>query len=280
MNIRNKIKKHVSKINELLEPQEISKQESIHDFRVEVKRLEALLEAGSGHIDFNAGKSVPLSLENLYHAAGDVRKFNLAIDAATSITRADSLPEAAGFLLHLEHAKNKHGRNLEMKCKIQRSFEMDDFLNLPDAGNNDQLFLTTCSTMILALLSQDIMKDIASLHRLRRILKSVLYTIGLSSKSEGPLHAFLKSSKKLIKTTESKIGSLHDIYFFVKQVSKKYSPADPGEQAALLKIQQVWEQEIVIMQEEIKKLLPRIRRFALGLKEKLPAPPPPALQTV
>lgn len=256
-------------MNALLQSQEILTQESIHDFRVEVKRLEAILEARSGKIDFKAGKEIPMSLEKLYHAAGSLRKFELATDAAASIIRANNLPAPAGFIHYLDDSINRHTRNLQKKCTAHPAFRPEDFLIPSQPVNKELAFLTTCSDMILALIHPEIIKDIDSLHRLRRIIKSVIYATGLYKNSADNLYSFLKNSKELLKVTESKIGSLHDVYFFVKQVSKKYSPADTGEKPALVKIKQAWKQEIHTMLEEIKMLLPPVRVFALGLKERI-----------
>lgn len=71
-----------------------------------------------------------------------------------------------------------------------------------------------------------------------------------------------------MKSAESKIGAIHDLHFFIKQAGQKIQGADSAEQSTLAELTRAWQDEINILNEDIKKLLPRIDRLAKTLRKK------------
>jgi CHAD domain-containing protein len=270
MSMKNKIRKRLAKLNAFLDSNKKPGLKIIHALRLEVKQLEAFLELMSIQDNFGARTEIPGRLEKLFHEAGKLRKFGLAIKAIQSITDHNRLSKPTLFLQQIRLSEKKSDKKLRKKQRTYPAFKPGDFVKHPGvrlSSDTWQRFLADRASSILNLLKQDILADIRSLHQLRKILKSILYVLPVYKKGEIPVRVFLKTRKRFMQSVESKIGSLHDTDFFITWLEKKQNLIDAGEEAALKKIKREWQHDMMGMRKDLKPLLPSVRQFALDLKD-------------
>ena len=291
MRMKNKLKRRLVKINAFLKSKKKPSLNSIHLLRLEVKHLEALLELMATQKNFavrpanpGAHPAIPGALpanpgarpatlgrlDKLFHEAGKLRKCGLETKAILSVAENKSLSKPAWFLQQIKISGKKSSKRLYKKRKAYPPFKMRDFVKHPEAKLSQHVwrqFLSARASSIMDLLGQDIMSDIRSLHQLRKILKSILFVLPVCKKGKEPVRAFLKSNRKLLKSVESKIGSIHDTGFFINWLDKNHDLIRPSEKSALKKIKQVWHHDITRMKEELQPLLDAVRQFAEDLKD-------------
>ncbi len=268
--MKNKIEKRLVKINGFLKSDREPTHETIHQLRVDVKHLEAFLELMTIQNNFSARPGIPDRLGKLFNEAGKLRKLGLEISAIRSISNNYSLSKPTLFLEHLKSSEKKTSKKLCNTCRPFPAFKPNDFAKHPDSRLSSitwKRFLTTCASTMLDLLAQDIISDIRSLHHMRKILKSILYVLPLCKKDSEQVRVFLNTRIKLIKSVESKIGSLHDTDFFINWLEKKHNIEHGPEQDTLKRIKQEWQSDMVRTTKELQPLIPVIRQFALDLKD-------------
>ena len=272
MRIGNKIKKRLSKVNSFLRSKKKPGNEDIHLLRLEVKHLEAFLQLMTAQKDFNANPEFPPRLESLFHNAGKIRKFELENGAIRSIINKSGIYKPEHILEQLKGSKRKMIKNLRKKRRTYQAFKPGDFAKYPDSKLSKhtwQKFMGAQAESILNLLEGNILSDVRSLHQLRKILKSILYVLPVGKNAVAPVHTILDSNKKFLKSTEAKIGSIHDADFFVRWIEKKRHVEHGSGQETLDNIIQVWKNDIDKMKEDLRPLLPVINQFALKLKHNL-----------
>jgi hypothetical protein len=271
MRMKKKIKKRLTTVNAFLHSKKKPGLKSIHVLRLEVKHLEAYLELMVLQDNIRARPEVPKRLEKLFHEAGEVRKYELESEAIRSIIKNSDLFKPSRFLDQLVISEKRSNKKLRRKRKSCSAFKLKDFAKYPNSklsANTYKRLLATRATSILNLLKKEILSDIASLHQLRKILKSVLYVLPLCKKKVSkPVRILLKTHNTFMKSVESKIGAVHDKDFFVRSLNKKQEITDAGELVVLKKIKRIWQKDLRNMKKEIKNLLPVLQQFALDLRE-------------
>ena len=272
MRIGNKIKKRLSKVNSFLRSRKKPGTDDIHDLRLEIKHLEAFLQLMSAQKDFSANPEFPPHLESLFHTAGKIRKFELEKEAIRAITNKNGIYAPEHILEKLKVSKRKSVKNLRKKRRNYEAFKPGDFARHPDSNLSKltwQQFIGVQAGSILNVLEGDILSDVRSLHQLRKTLKSVLYVLPTGKNAAAPVHSFLDGNKKLLKSVEAKIGSIHDVDFFIRWMDKKQDIEQGPGQETLKKIMEVWKNDIERMKEDLRPSLPVIRQFALDLNHHL-----------
>lgn len=276
MKMKNKIKKRLERINAFLDSKKKPTVKTIHLLRLEVKHLEAFLGLVATQNNFGARPQMPGRLEKLFHEAGRLRKFGLETKAIKSIIHQNRLIKPSQFLLRLRLYEKKSVRKLRKKRNEYPAFKMQDFVKHPRvrlSSGTCQQFLNAHASSISDLLSKEIISDIRSLHELRKILKSIIYILPVCKKDVKPVRIFLKTRKRFMESVESKIGSLHDIDFFISWVDRRHKLIEAGEEAALKNIKREWQHDIRSMKKSLQPLLPAVRQFALDLQDQLTGSP-------
>src|SRR5579862_6832669 len=218
MRMKNKIKNRIVKINGFLKSKKKPGLTVIHLLRLEIKHLEAFLELMRFQKNFGARSKIPGRLDTIFNEAGKLRAFGLEMKAIDLITHRNGFSKPKLFLKQLDFLKEKTCKKLKKKRRNSAAFKLREFSKHPDSKispNTCRQFLFDKASGMLDLLSEDILSDIKSLHQLRKILKSILFVLPIYRKFEEPAVAFLKTNKKLMKSVESEIGSLHDTDSFV-----------------------------------------------------------------
>jgi CHAD domain len=270
MRMKNKIKRRLVKINAFLNSKKKPSLKIIHHLRLEVKHLEAFFELMKIQNNFGARSEIPDRLDKLFHEAGELRKLELETSVIESITNNNRLSKPTLFIEHLKFSKKKTSKKLCKKRNTYRAFKLRDFAKHSDSKLSSytwQQFLAARASSMVDLFTQDIISDIQSLHRLRKILKSILYVLPLCKKKVKSVRVILKTRKRFIKSVESKIGTLHDTHFFVTSLEKNHNIIQSPEQDSLKRIRQVWQKDMMWMRKDLQPLLPAIRQFALDLKD-------------
>ena len=272
MRIGNKIKKRLSKVNSFLRSKKKPGNEDIHILRLEIKQLEAFLQLMTVQKDFSANPEFPPHLEALFHTAGKIRKFEMENEAIRSIANTNGICKPEHILEKLNTSKTKSVKNLRKKRRNYEAFKPEDFAKHPGSKLSKltwQQFMGAQAASILNVLEGDILSDVRSLHQLRKTLKSILYVLPIGKNVDVPVHSFLDGNKKLLKSVETKIGSIHDVDFFISRMDNKQGAEQGPGQETLKKIMEVWKNDIERMKEDLRPLLPVIKQFALDLKHKL-----------
>jgi len=273
MRIGNKIKKRLSKVNSFLRSKKKPGNEDIHLLRLEIKHLEAFLQLMTAQKDFSANPEFPPHLEALFHTAGKIRKFEMENEAIRSIANKNGICKPEHILGKLNASKIKSVKNLRKKRRNYKIFKPEDFAKHPDSKLSEktwQQFLGAQAEYIMNLLEGDILSDVRSLHQLRKVLKSILYVLPVGKNAAAaPVYSFLDRNKKFLKSVEAKIGSIHDVDFFIRWIEKKQDTEQEHGQEILKKIMEVWKNDIESMKEDLRPSLPVIRQFALDLNHHL-----------
>jgi hypothetical protein len=268
--MKRKIKKRLVKINGFLKSKSKPGLTVIHLLRLEIKHLEAFLELMNFQKNFGARSEIPGRLDTVFNEAGKLRAFGLEMKAIDLITHKNGLSKPKLFLKHLDFSRKKTCKKLIRKRWVSAAFKLREFSKHPDtklSPNTCRQFLFNKASSMLDLLSGDILSDIKSLHQLRKILKSILYVEPICKKFAEPVVVFLKANKKLMKSVESEIGSLHDTDSFVAGLGKKNRRIHVSEETALRKIKREWQNDMKRMEKDLQTILPAIRQFALDLKD-------------
>ena len=242
----------------------------IHLLRLELKHLEAFLALMTIQDNFGAQPEMPESADKLFHEAGKLRKYGLETKSIQSISKHNRLLKPKLFLQQLRFYEKKSTKKLFKKRKAYPAFKTNDFVKHPAVRllpETCKQFLAARALSILDLLNQDIISDIRRLHQLRKTLKSILYILPFCKKDVKPAWLFLKIRRKLMKSVESKIGSLHDTEFFVSWMNKKHELIESTEEPALKRIKREWQHDIKTMKKNLQPLLPAVKQFALDLKD-------------
>ena len=270
MRMKNKIKKRLVKINGFLKSKKKPGLTVIHMLRLEIKHLEAFLELMSFQKNFGASSEIPDRLSTLFDEAGKLRELGLEMKAIDLVTHKNGFSKPKLFLKQLNLSKRKSCRKLIRKRRVSAALKLREFSTHPDtklSPHTCKQFLFNKTSYMLDLLSGDILSDIKSLHQFRKLLKSILFVLPFCKNLVEPNVAFLKTNKKLIKSVESEIGSLHDTDSFVARLGKKNRRIHVSEETALRKIKREWQNDMKRMEKDLQTILPAIRQFAVDLKD-------------
>ncbi len=258
------------KINGFLKSKKKPRLTVIHLLRLEIKHLEAFLELMSFQKDFGVPSEIPGRLDTLFNDAGKLRAVGLEMKAIDLITHKNGFSKPKLFLKQLDFSKKKTCKKLIKKRRVSAAFELREFSKHPGSKlspNTCREFLFGKASSLLDLLSGEVLSDIKSLHQVRKILKSILYVLPICEKLTEEVVAFLKTHKKLMKSVESEIGSLHDTDSFIAGLGKKHHTIHVSEESALRKIKRAWQNDMKRMEKDLETVLPAISQFAVGLKD-------------
>jgi len=232
----------------------VCEMEDIHRYRVEVKKLRALLRL----INSNGNFHIKLSnqLKKAYHAFGNMRTLQIqlqrVIDIATELNRP--LPQTYMQLLRIDlQAKKEIARDLVRNTHLRKDLNniqsairtatnvMPSKFILDRADQLQRIFDGACGTD-------------ESLHLLRKILKDILYTWPYITKNELIDLPVQLQDKETAKDWAMVLGEYHDLCIAISLTGKDYLDRIPGgqERVFLLDIQQYWRNNKDAMQQQFR----------------------------
>lgn len=189
---------------------------AFHRFRVEVKRLQALLFLlQCAEPSFDA-KSAGKPIQKLFKKAGPIREMQLEKDLLTEYKIVEQVPKLKSQLNNEIQKKRKEffkSRNLSKSKKIQKRFKRIQKLIKKKKSFDFTLFIEDLWEEILQMMAKGIRPENA--HLLRKKLKNYHYSLEILGKGNFPIH--IPQIEELIHL----LGEWHDRDDFLTRVEKE-----------------------------------------------------------
>ncbi len=215
------IKKYLKKLKQLLPAIENDfDQEAIHQFRVQVKRLRALIRLVAATLDDADELKLPEKLRKLYLAAGSLRDLQLHTVNVSNAFKQRSLP--VGYIQLLEDETTHCKRKLQLKLEQDSLTKAESGIidNLPVAISGEQIreFVRQKTAIINIFLSTKQQTD-DDMHTLRKNVKDLLYVVKMFKEDE-------KQSAEVLFFPDSEISKAENIADDLGQFVDKYIGVD------------------------------------------------------
>jgi CHAD domain-containing protein len=244
------IKKYFKKLRHLLS--EIEKDfdpEAIHHFRVQVKKLRALLRLLATELQDADDLRLPKQLKELYLSAGKVRDMQLHLITVNNTYDEANKPAAYLLLLQNELEKCKVELRLIIKKDSLPGSEVIIISNLPAqlSPENIKVFIRQKEAIINILLSAAQLTN-DDLHTVRKNVKDVLYVIkALKEDAERPeLVSFLRDNEiKKATVLAEELGKFIDTCMAVSFVKpSRLNEINGAERKQLQDMRKQWQSEM------------------------------------
>ena len=177
---KNIIKKHYRKLSKLIKiVNKHFETESIHQLRVEYKKLRAFLRMISEEKDGEQEIKIPGKLKKAYHIAGSIRDLQLQCKSIPAITEEETKkPESYLKLLKQYIQKLKpEFLNIPLKKTIEKSIKKTGELTVEKINTiHSGKFINNNCTAIIAIIISRNFSDV-NMHAIRKHLKDIFYTI-------------------------------------------------------------------------------------------------------
>jgi CHAD domain-containing protein len=238
--------------------------EDIHDFRVEIKKIRAMLRLAEFAIDRKGEMKIPKKLKRFYRTVGNIRSLQLHAKkiGETANKAKDQLPD-----FYLQLLEGRTAVNIDMAKKKRRQLkgikkEMGKLVKLLPKDINDMSARTFIQFELRRL------KDIQSkqfpsdteLHEARKIMKDILYNWEFI---QFPTISFLPASiqkKEKVEGFVERLGDYHDDAVSLDMFNDLSVDQDPGngEKSELKKIAHAWKEEKAQLHDEIMAAMKKI----------------------
>ena len=238
--------------------------EDIHRFRVEVKKMRALLRLLNGGQELTESLHIGKKVHRFYDAVGDLRSLQLQRQTVIDLSKKLTCKIPFGYLTYLQK------KEAEAKVSIRseaRQFSFRRFRRrLVKAAREKwdpsvvEQFIAIKKHELLKLLAIDLYVD-EQLHQLRKLLKDLLYIWPLI----GPaiVQSFPKkglTEKKCLALTET-LGNFQDLCTALAYFSSAYESHVSGEERAVLGMFRSYcENRKAILKEHILDQLSGLRK--------------------
>ena len=234
----------------------------IHDFRVEVKKLKALIRLFNSAAPDSSLCRFPKQLNKIYKGLGHLREWQIQqikmIEACSERNFSQPLSYINKIIRKTALHRRKIGELLNPLPQIEKDKEEIKSLlphNIPAALK--QAFVYKKMKNIHELLMSGVNDD-ESLHYMRKMLKDAQYTLSGAEKEFKTIEG--SSRLKTIQTVSGKLGELHDLHVALcllnrelKTVKKKTE-----EKTLLRKIRIAWQFEKEKIRQEVLKSLKEV----------------------
>lgn len=152
--------------------------EANHNFRVELKKLRALLRLLRHDGEKSPALHLPKSLHHLYSAVGDVRSYQLQKTFVNRACTELGCPVPAGYMAMLQRHEQEAIMRAKEKARAVSVTKLREqwVTALPEewSRKNAEAFLQKKKTQLAAYLAASLLTDDA-LHDIRKLLKNILY---------------------------------------------------------------------------------------------------------
>jgi len=227
--------------------------EKIHRFRVEYKKLLAMLRfIGSAHSKKHRPR-IPDKIIALYHTLGNIRTFGIQQDKMKA-GKPDS-PEwnLTHYLLEMKvwAAHEKIGAEKLLKDKIFPATLARLRTKKPSAVIRKKF--TDRHVRSLRTLGPWEKQDDVSLHESRKLLKDIQYTWKYLKLSDDKSGLRLTLSKSVISRLTDQLGEYHDLVLAIGLLETKNTDIEQQEKEQLAAVKEKWVSEKNRLLEVIKK---------------------------
>jgi CHAD domain-containing protein len=214
---KNIIKKHYRKLNKIIKiVNEHFETESIHQLRVEYKKLRAFLRMISEEKDSGQKIKIPGKLKKAYHIAGSIRDLQLQCENIFAITKEETKkPESYLNLLQKEIKKlQPRFSNIPLEKAITESVKKaDELLSEEMSTIHPGKFINNNCTAIIAIIISRNFTDV-NMHAIRKHLKDIFYTIQKPKDVNQEIKLYtpgiLNTEKKYFDELLEEFGNLQD----------------------------------------------------------------------
>ena len=214
---KNIIKKHYRKLIKLITiVNKHFKTESIHELRVEYKKLRAFLRMISEEKDAEQKIKIPGKLKKAYHIAGSIRDLQLQCKSILAITEEETKkPKSYLKLIEQQIKKLKpEFSDIPLKKTIKKSIKKTgeltvEKINIIQSGK----FINNNCTAIMAIITSRNFDDV-NMHAIRKHLKDIFYTMqeleDINNETEFNTRAIAKEEIEYFDQLLEEIGNFQD----------------------------------------------------------------------
>jgi len=236
--------------------------EDIHVFRVETKKLRAILRLiGTDRVK-GRKPGLPKHLKDLYRILGAIRSLQLQQQNIRSAVKED-VGAVCETYLNLLNAKEA-GKMVKAECsltkkKALRKDRRQISAVIPAKVSKSRInkFITSIGSSLQKLVNEEIPSD-ESLHVLRKLLKDLLYCWPYIKADIALVYPAFPSKIEDIQNIVDLLGDFQDMFIGIMLLESDYINIDnEGERKLLLNIRAKWQQKKDDIKKQIKKELPR-----------------------
>lgn len=228
---------------------------SIHQFRVEVKKLRALLRLVALELKHPQKLKLPNKLKTIYAVAGEIRDTQLHLKRiAAAIEQKDDQPEAYNQLLQQKIHKKKKQLAKLLSRRFFPAVKRKIVNRLPAALHQETAIqfvrqkMTSLNSSITAEPGHD-----EELHTIRKHLKDLMYDMNPPEndiKNAFPPDLVSKEQLQSVKHLTDQLGEFNDLCYAVQSVDPRHMKVLKDEEKEQLnRIRNQWLQE----KEQLKK---------------------------
>ena len=242
-------------------------EKNLHAFRLRMKRLKAFMallrEGGYYHL------KIPRKLSALYACTGAIRNLQLQKKRILHFCAEENRrPDRYIELLTAEEAQWKH-RGLQLVSTVPIAEELAKLVS-PVPGHIKKGavkdFLRTEATKLWTLLLSNEISD-EDLHRLRKILKNILYNWKYAGAHAGPFLPFCWQHKDQVRLFAETLGAFHDLCVSLELLHAFWERTDEGERKILQQMKKQWEHDKEEQTQSICAMLAAIKNESRQLEE-------------
>ena len=221
--------------------------DNIHDFRVEIKKLKALIRLLSFNVRNDAPPRFPKSLNNIYKSLGGLREWQIQKQKIGEAAGEMHDPAPLNYLNTIDSKMNLWKRRVRERIRhltdLKKSFARIKG-KCPEKLSPESItgFIQTKIQTIQHLLQNGDCDD-ESLHEMRKKLKDVQYILSGTEKSdETPEDS---SRLKSIQQISADLGDFHDLYIALILLNRelKRHHEETDEKKQLRRIRDKWRAE-------------------------------------
>jgi len=211
----------------------------IHLFRLEVKKLNSFL----GLLSMGADKfNLPKALKKVYKILGRIRMNQLQEENVLCTAKELRIGLPVHYLISLKIEKSelkKRAKGLLMNIEPLRVKKLGGDIPKIILSENERSYLVGQEKNLNELITGQ--SDDKSLHRVRKVLKNILYDLPFLKHEMKERPEFSRDNTRRMKSLESDLGTFHDISLSLQQLARAMNGQyERAEREILMSIQEQW----------------------------------------
>jgi len=227
--------------------------ETIHDFRLEVKKLRGFLRLLQAGLAPGSQLKVPLHLKNIYEATGQIRNIQLHLEAMDRQCETLHLLSPAAYCSFLRKVLSVEKHKIRHTAKTNWDHLEDQLLDAVPGKLNEKCvhnFLVREKLLLIGFLLSSCSDEI--LHEVRKIIKDLIYNlVYLDQQLAQVFHGYFAGPENLGLMAE-RLGSFHDTCVFIGLMHQHSNEAEEDAEKAVLQSLKI---ELGRRREEMKQSL-------------------------
>ena len=194
--------------------------DEIHDFRVEVKKLRALIRLAAAQLSEEL--KMPIHLKTMYHHAGMIRNLQLQQQRVSEYTKEREILQPHQYLKSLSDEKHEWERKVN-EISDDETLEKEEralikVLSFTLKRGSIKSYVKGKAEELKTLIAFGEHTD-EQLHKIRKILKDILYIQPYTGDYFFSLFKGLLESKEKLKSFTEKLGEFQDLCIAVQFLS-------------------------------------------------------------